>query len=81
VIGSAELDAAIDDVIAVSQEHRETGIAAKLAAVGLEMEDVQRVVARRWADYAESDPTAEQAFTQGYTEALMVAFPLARRQA
>lgn len=73
------LHQAIDDMIALTQEWSPDGIAAKLASFGLDMAEVQQAIQDRWADYAEDNPDARTAFTQGYTEALMVGRAIARR--
>lgn len=69
---AAEIDAAIDNTIAVSQEWAGEGIRPKLACFGLEFEDVHAVIRRRWEDYKHDIASAEDAFTKGYAEALMV---------
>lgn len=72
MITADEVDTAVDNVIAVSQEWAGEGIVPKLACFGFQFPAISKLIRRRWRDYEDGCATKEDAFTKGYAEALMV---------
>lgn len=74
-----ELESALLDALAIAEEHG-TSIETKLAAFGLNHEDVREMLTERWQAHApQFEPEKPHLlFVQGYTEGMMTALRLMR---
>lgn len=74
--GASRLLEALDDGLAVAHEWDGAAITTRLAAVGLDAEDVRVALEARWEIYAESSESTLSenemvAFVRGWTEGLL----------
>lgn len=72
-----QLFEALDDALALAHEFDGAGLEAKLAAFGLDMEDVADALKDRWEDNV-SGREGGQAFVSGFTEGLITGVMLLR---
>lgn len=71
-----ELYAALDDALTLASEFQGASLEMKLAAFGLDSEDVRRLLQDRAETVA---PTDRAAFAQGFGEGLIAGVALSRR--